>query len=393
MRLTFLLCMGVLCMSFTCNQTIGRHLEPNVLTNHLADEQPNKKKPKIQVALLLDTSNSMDGLIDQAKSQLWKMVNALATSKKNGESPIVELALYDYGNSSLSAQSGYVRMHTNFTYDLDKVSEVLFGLSTNGGEEYCGQVIQTATQELNWSDDKDDYKVIIIAGNEPFTQGSVNYKEACKTAIRKGIIINTIHCGDYQVGVDTKWKDGADLADGKYMNINQNDKVVHISTPYDQRIIDLNEKLNSTYIGYGTEGKKRKEVQIQQDANAATYGSSNMAERAMSKVASSRAPAAAKEWDIVDAAKDDAKVLEKLEDEELPTEMKGMSEAERKQFIEQKSNERAAIQAQIESLDKERRKYVQDEQAKNSTEAQTLDNVLIKTVKEQAKSAKFEFDN
>lgn len=195
------------------------------------------------------------------------------------------------------------------------------------------------------------------------------------------------------MGVDTKWKDGADLADGKYMNINQNDKVVHISTPYDQRIIDLNEKLNSTYIGYGTEGKKRKEVQIQQDANAATYGSSNMAERAMSKVASSRAPAAAKEWDIVDAAKDDAKVLEKLEEEELPAEMKGMNEAERKQFIEQKSNERAAIQAQIESLDKERRKYVQEEQEKNSTEAQTLDNVLIKTVKEQAKSAKFEFDN
>ena len=40
------------------------------------------KKAKIQVALLLDTSNSMDGLIDQAKSQLWKMVNELATTKK-----------------------------------------------------------------------------------------------------------------------------------------------------------------------------------------------------------------------------------------------------------------------------------------------------------------------
>jgi len=27
----------------------------------------------IQVALLLDTSNSMDGLIDQAKAQLWEI--------------------------------------------------------------------------------------------------------------------------------------------------------------------------------------------------------------------------------------------------------------------------------------------------------------------------------
>jgi len=40
----------------------------------------------IQMAILLDTSNSMDGLIDQAKSQLWKIVNELALSKKNGKS-------------------------------------------------------------------------------------------------------------------------------------------------------------------------------------------------------------------------------------------------------------------------------------------------------------------
>ena len=33
------------------------------------------------LALLLDTSNSMDGLIDQAKSQLWKIVNELAAAK------------------------------------------------------------------------------------------------------------------------------------------------------------------------------------------------------------------------------------------------------------------------------------------------------------------------
>ena len=44
-----------------------------------------QKKAKIQIALLLDTSNSMDGLIDQAKSQLWKIVNELARSRKYGQ--------------------------------------------------------------------------------------------------------------------------------------------------------------------------------------------------------------------------------------------------------------------------------------------------------------------
>jgi hypothetical protein len=45
-------------------------------------ETPKPEKDQtIMLALLLDTSNSMDGLIDQAKSQLWKIVNELASCK------------------------------------------------------------------------------------------------------------------------------------------------------------------------------------------------------------------------------------------------------------------------------------------------------------------------
>jgi len=40
--------------------------------------------PLVQLAILLDTSNSMDGLIDQAKSQLRKIANAFAYAKGNG---------------------------------------------------------------------------------------------------------------------------------------------------------------------------------------------------------------------------------------------------------------------------------------------------------------------
>ena len=56
---------------------------------------------KIQVALLLDTSNSMDGLIDQAKSQLWKMVNRLADAQRQNQGVELEIALYEYGNDNL----------------------------------------------------------------------------------------------------------------------------------------------------------------------------------------------------------------------------------------------------------------------------------------------------
>ncbi|HEY9487690.1 MAG TPA: hypothetical protein VIQ51_05130 [Chryseosolibacter sp.] len=52
------------------------------------------KGQTIMFALLLDTSNSMDGLIDQAKAQLWKIVNEVAAAKgADGNPPNIKIAL------------------------------------------------------------------------------------------------------------------------------------------------------------------------------------------------------------------------------------------------------------------------------------------------------------
>lgn len=347
--------------------------------------------PHIQVALLLDTSNSMDGLIDQAKSQLWKMVNELATSKKDGQSPEIEIALYEYGNDRLAATEGYIRQVTGLTADLDLVSEKLFALTTNGGSEYCGYVIKEATKQLTWSDDNTDMKIIIIAGNEPFTQGPEPYREACKSAIGKGIMVNTIFCGNYEEGISTSWKDGADLADGKYFNIDLDQKVVHIPTPYDQQIIELNQKLNSTYIGYGSMGEERVMMQSTQDANAASYGAGNARERASVKAKKTYKNTS---WDLVDAAEADEEAIEKLDNDDLPKEMQGMTKEEQKKYVEGKAKERTAIQKEILELEQKANAY-QNEKRKEMAEGgeDTLDKVMSKAMREQAKQKGFEIDN
>ena len=97
-------------------------------------------RPLMQIALLLDTSNSMDGLISQAKSQLWRIVNELASARRRGREPVIEVALFEYGNNRLNPEEQYICRVLSFTCDLDEVSERLFGLSTCGGEEYCGAV-------------------------------------------------------------------------------------------------------------------------------------------------------------------------------------------------------------------------------------------------------------
>lgn len=322
-------------------------------------------KAKIQVALLLDTSNSMDGLIEQAKSRLWNIINTLTTLKYNGESPDIEISLYEYGNDGLASESNYIRQVAPLTSDLDLISEKLFSLHTNGGSEYCGAVIADATKQLNWSKRTNDMKLIYIAGNESFAQGSISYKEAISDALKNNIYINTIFCGGYQEGITILWKNGADVGKGKYFNIDSNQAVKYIVTPYDDKISQCNVKINETYIGYGSLGDAKKSNQIAQDVNARSISSSNYAERVVSK---SKAVYKNDSWDLVDKAKSDKSIVDKLKKEELPAELKNKSKEEIKQYIDKKANEREQVQKEMAELAQKRQEYINNEMKKNKSQ-------------------------
>ena len=352
-----------------------------------AAAEAKAKKPLIQLAILLDTSNSMDGLIAQAKTHLWKIVNEFIAAKRDGQAPDLQVALYEYGKSSIPRGEGHIRMVLPLTTDLDKVSEELFALKTRGGQEYCGMVIQAATDSLAWSQDKDDLKVIVIAGNEPFTQGPVDFRTSCKGAITKGIIINTIHCGSYDAGVKGKWKDGAVLADGTYMNIDQSRVTHHVSAPQDKRIAELNVALNKTYIPYGRAGKKGLARQGAQDANAAKLSLGTYAARSATKASGYYTNAA---WDLVDATKNGKVKLEGVKKEDLPENMQKMTPAERKAYVEAQTKGRARIQGEIQKLGEARKKYVVAELKKQATAgAKTLDSAMIESLRKQAEAKRF----
>lgn len=347
-----------------------------------------KKDPVVQLAILLDTSGSMSGLIEQAKMQLWKIVNEMATAKRGNRSPLLEVALYEYGKSSIPASKGYIKMLVPLTSDLDRISEELFKLKTNGGSEFCGMVIDKAVKELTWNKSNREYKVIFIAGNEPFTQGSVDYRESCKSAITRGIIVNTIFCGSFQTGVNTNWKNGADVADGSYMNIDHNRKIVHINAPQDKEIIRLGKELNKTYISFGKAGKKMKARQEAQDMNAGSMSPSVMVERSAVKASKQYRNTS---WDLVDADKEGTVKVEEIEEEELPAEMKKMSVDEKKDYIKKKSRERSEIQKKIQALKKGREKFVKDKRVEMG-KGKTLDDAIIEALKKQAEKKKYKFE-
>ena len=92
--------------------------------------------PKIQAAILLDVSGSMEGLIEQAKAQLWNMVSTMGRVQCDGVAPPIEIALYEYGRPGNGIANGYVKQLSPFTSNLDLLSKKLFGLTTDGGDEY-----------------------------------------------------------------------------------------------------------------------------------------------------------------------------------------------------------------------------------------------------------------
>ncbi len=349
-----------------------------------AQEVAKPEQPVVQLAILLDNSGSMQGLIQQAKQQLWQIVNEFIAAKQDGKAPRVQVALYEYGIRDAQEDHSYVHQLSPLTDDLDKLSEKLFAISNrdSGHEEYCGWVIKDAVQELKWDTSNKTYKAIFIAGNEPFTQGDVNWESACKDAIKKGVIVNTIHCGNEVEGIAGRWRDAAAISDGKFLNINHNATLAAISAPQDKELAELNSKLNDTYVSYGALGGTRKARQIAQDGNAAATPAApeTVAQRTFSKASANYRNA---EWDLVDRLKEKDFDLSKVKDEELPEEMRKMTLDEKKAHLAKKTAERADIQKRIGELAKDREKFVA-EKAKTDANENTLGKAVSTAVREQA---------
>lgn len=369
-----------------CNANSKNRTQNLAISETVIETTSKTKKSEIKVALLLDTSNSMDGLIDQAKAQLWKLVNELSYAKCEDESPNLKIAVYEYGNDNLNADEGYLRQVLAFSDDLDEISKSLFSLTTNGGNEYCGKVIKTALNQLEWGTNEADLKLIFIAGNEPYTQGSVSYKEASKLAHENDVTVNTIFCGDYNQGIATKWKAGADLTHGNYTAINHNEATVHIASPYDDKILELNDELNTTYVAYGNAGRAKMEMQAEQDSNARSYNKANAVSRTVSKGSRLYKNSS---WDLVDAEKETDFSYEALKESELPMELKGKSKAEIKAYVEAKSKMRKKLQDEIATLNLKRRQYVAKQ---NNDSTNNLETAMLKALKTQAEKKNYSWE-
>lgn len=348
----------------------------------------------VQLALLLDTSGSMKGLIDQARCQLWNVVSELSRAERQGSPIALEIAVYQYGTNSLGESEGFLRQVVGFTDNLDKVSSALISLAVGGSHEYCGQVIGSALEDLAWSDHPDVYKAVFIAGNEPFDQGPTSFGEVLGPITERSITLNTIYCGaiDGKEKTAGQWRFAAALVGGLSARIDHNHHLPQMETPFDERIRELNAKLNDTFVWYGSGAEEAARNQREQDGNARKMSDHAYAARMSAKIGHLYHHV---HHDLVDAIQHGKVDLATMPAEKMPPSVAKLSARERVEFVSGKTRERQAVRRQMADVIASRHCFLEEWMSgsvdDSSDETLVLGNALVRAIRERAQGMGYDF--
>jgi len=160
-----------------------------------AQSEPSEK-PQVEVVFVLDSTGSMGGLIEGAKQKIWDIASEIILQKPTPEVRMGLLTYRDRGDE-------YVTKMFDITDDLDAIYGHLQTIQAGGGgdtPESVNQALDEAVSKMEWSPkEREVYRVIFLVGDAPphmDYQDDVKYPETCQKAAEKGIIINTIQCGN-----------------------------------------------------------------------------------------------------------------------------------------------------------------------------------------------------
>jgi len=348
----------------------------------------SSSEPLIQLAILLDTSGSMDGLIDQARCQLWTAVSEVAKAQRDGKPVRLEIAVYQYGTEFVSKSKGSLRQICGFTDDLDEVSAALFGLHVKGGDEYCGEVISRAVADLDWAPQSDVYKSIFIAGNESFQQGEVTFASALPQLNERGVVVNTIFCQSPKYQADEVWQLAAETSGGRYSLIDHNHHLPNIPTPMDEDLVKLNEEMNETFVWFGKGGDQAAANQRKQDANARKLSAHAFAARMSSKIGHLYHHV---DHDLIDALEHEKVTLAKMPVEKMPETLQAMSAEERVTWLNTMMTKRQSIRRRMADVISRRHTFLMSQLPGQSGQPAVLGDALTGVLTAQASDRGFEF--
>jgi len=338
-------------------------------------------KPRIEAIFVLDTTGSMSALIEGAKQKIWTLASEMANAKNQPEIRIGLVAYRDRGDE-------YVTRRFDLSPDLDAMYAELSKLSAGGGgdgPESVNQALHEAIHDMAWSADEGVYRVVFLVGDAPphmdYDQ-DVPYMETVAVAAKRGIVVNTIQCG--QNGAATAhWQRIAGLAQGEYASIAQDGAMVAMTTPVDEELAQLNADLATTTLTWGAaEDRAELEAKVDRSVRAPAPAAASR----LSYMAKSGGKLNSGRSDLVDALERGEVELDAIPEAELPAQLQGLGYAEQEAVIEERTAQRKQIQARISELVGERDAFLEAERKKRKDEGAdtAFDDKVIGAVKEQA---------
>lgn len=359
--------------------TMGLAGNRSVASEDKAKEAAKEAKPQVEVVFCLDTTGSMVGLLEGAKSKIFSIYNQIISGKP---APALKVGLIAYRDRG----DAYVTKVLDLTDDLDAVFGELKGFRADGGgdqPEAVNEALHAAVHKIKWSESNKTLKIIFLVGDAaPHMdyEDDVKYPETCKEACKKGIIINSIQCGS-DPDCAKHWKEICTKAEGTYAQIAQDGGVqVAVATPFDEELAKLNQEMARQIIIFG-------DAQDQADAKNKQYRAKNLpraeaAERAICMAKDCRLAA----FDLIDAVKSGAVKLENIKPEQLPEELRKMKSDELKAHLDKVEAERTELRKKAVELDRKRSEFIQKKLAEDKgNKKDGFDEQVLETLRKQAK--------
>ena len=349
-------------------------------------------RPKVDVVFVLDTTASMTDLIQTAKEKIWSIATTMASAQQAPEIRIGLVAYRDRGDA-------YVTKVVDLSADLDSVYATLMDFEAEGGgdgPESVNKALYDAVHNMSWSQNEQAYQAIFLVGDAPphMDYNEVRYPEIAASALDKGIVVNTIQCGDMPVTVEP-WTQIASLSHGEFFQVEQAGGAVAFNTPFDEKIAELSSQLDDTRLYYGTEEEKEK-MRGKVAATDKMHAGSSFASRARRAEFNASEGGRANllgENELVAAIADGAVDLDELDANALPESLRTMAPAEQETFVAGLSEKREDLQRQIRDLSAERGGYIAKKVDEAGGMKSSLDQKLYDAVKEQASEAGLEYED
>jgi Mg-chelatase subunit ChlD/cell division protein FtsB len=348
--------------------------------------------PKIDVVFVLDTTGSMAELIQAAKEKIWSIASTMASAQ---QTPDIRIGLVAYRDRTDS----YVTKVVDLSADLDSVYATLMDFQAEGGgdtPESVNKALYDAVHTMSWTEQDQAYKVIFLVGDAPphMDYNEVQYPAIVASAAEKGIVVNTIQCGDIASAV-APWTQIAALGQGNFFQVEQSGSAVAYTTPYDVEIAELSARLDDTRLYYGTAEEKAK-MDSKVAATDKLHAEASFAARARRGVFNASEGGRANmlgENDLVEIVVTGAASLEDFEEEALPAALVAMAPEEQQAHIEELAEERNQLKRQIQELAEDRDGYIREKVEEAGGLSSSLDQKLYDTVKEQAGKAGLEYED